>query len=281
MELESFAAIVLAGGRASRLGGVHKPGLRIGGATLLDRVLAAATGAGTRIVVGPPQQVPPGVVVLREDPPGGGPVAALAAGLSAVDERFVAVLAGDLPFLTQGAVAALREAAGPRDGAVLADEHGKDQYLAGVWRTGALRAAVAALGDPENASMRRVLARLDYARVVLPGEAGGPGPWFDCDDPVDLTAARRWAAPHMSKLDDWIAAVALELDLPGPIDRDLLLDVARDVAHGVARPAAPITTYLLGLAVGHGANPDEAAAKIRELASGFTPDSEPDPATEI
>ncbi|MDQ1644151.1 MAG: molybdenum cofactor guanylyltransferase, partial [Cryptosporangiaceae bacterium] len=69
MELDSFAAIVLAGGRASRLGGVHKPGLRIGGATLLDRVLAAATGAGTRIVVGPPQQVPPGVVVLREDPP--------------------------------------------------------------------------------------------------------------------------------------------------------------------------------------------------------------------
>ena len=32
---------------------------------------------------------------------------------------------------------------------------------------------------------------------------------------------------------------------------------------------------------GHGANADEVAAKIRELASGFTPDSEPDPATEI
>jgi molybdopterin-guanine dinucleotide biosynthesis protein A len=281
MELEPFAAIVLAGGRGSRLGGVHKPGLRIGGATLLDRVLAAATGATARIVVGPPQPVPPGVTVLREDPPGGGPVAALAAGLSAVREPLVAVLAGDLPFLTAEAVTALRRSAVGRDGAVLADADGKDQYLASVWRAEPLRAAVAALGDLRNASMRRVLAELAYARVLVPGEPGGPGPWFDCDDPVDLTVARRWVAPHMSKLDDWIAAVALELDLPGLIDRDLLLDVARDVAHGVARPAAPITTYLLGLAVGAGANADEAAAKIRALAEGFAPDSEPDPATEI
>ncbi len=75
----------------------------------------------------------------------------------------------------------------------------------------------------------------------------------------------------MSELDDWVAAVALDLDLSHRVDRDLILDVARDVAHGVARPAAPLTSYLMGLAVAAGADPDEVAAKIRELAAGWKP----------
>ena len=52
-------------------------------------------------------------------------------------------------------------------------------------------------------------------------------------------------------LDQWITelAAALRVDTDA-IDRDLLLDVARDAAHGVARPAAPLTTFLVGLAAG-------------------------------
>ncbi|MDP9432604.1 MAG: DUF6457 domain-containing protein [Actinomycetota bacterium] len=53
----------------------------------------------------------------------------------------------------------------------------------------------------------------------------------------------------MNALDEWTAAVCRDLGLEG-LDRKLLLDVARDVAHGVARPAAPLTTYLVGLAAG-------------------------------
>jgi hypothetical protein len=48
-----------------------------------------------------------------------------------------------------------------------------------------------------------------------------------------------------------------------------VLDLARDVAHNVARPGAPLTAYLLGVAVGRGANPAEAAAKLTELAAGW------------
>jgi Domain of unknown function (DUF6457) len=44
-------------------------------------------------------------------------------------------------------------------------------------------------------------------------------------------------------------AAALEVD-PTELDRDLLLDVAREAAHGVARPAAPLTTFLVGYAAG-------------------------------
>jgi hypothetical protein len=75
----------------------------------------------------------------------------------------------------------------------------------------------------------------------------------------------------MSALDDWTDAVrhALELD---QFDADVVLNLARDVAHGVMRPAAPLTTYLLGVAVGRGADPSAAAATIGELAERWSRD---------
>ncbi len=52
-------------------------------------------------------------------------------------------------------------------------------------------------------------------------------------------------------LADWVRLVVDDLDLdPADVNVALLLDVARDAAHGVVRPAAPVTTYLLGLAQG-------------------------------
>lgn len=48
-------------------------------------------------------------------------------------------------------------------------------------------------------------------------------------------------------LDEWVAAVCSELDIEAP-DTTVVLDFARDVAHGVDRPAAPLTALLVGLA---------------------------------
>ncbi|GLW64994.1 hypothetical protein Arub01_32380 [Actinomadura rubrobrunea] len=71
-------------------------------------------------------------------------------------------------------------------------------------------------------------------------------------------------------LEEWIKAVCQELGLdPGEVDRRLVLDLARDVAHGVARPGAPLTAFLLGLAVGRGASARDAAARITEMAEGW------------
>lgn len=71
-------------------------------------------------------------------------------------------------------------------------------------------------------------------------------------------------------LKEWIEAVCGELGLdPADVDRDLVLDLARDVAHGVARPGAPLTTFLLGLAVGRGTGAREAAERITALAEGW------------
>lgn len=70
---------------------------------------------------------------------------------------------------------------------------------------------------------------------------------------------------------EWAEQVLQELDMPEnealqKADVDRILDLARDAAHSVARPAAPLTTYLLGIAVGRGADPEVAAAALSGLA---------------
>lgn len=73
----------------------------------------------------------------------------------------------------------------------------------------------------------------------------------------------------MSTLDDWIADAAEALALPPasiPVDlRDDLLDLTRDVAHGVARIAGPLSCYLVGLAVANGAAPATAVDALKAL----------------
>jgi hypothetical protein len=70
----------------------------------------------------------------------------------------------------------------------------------------------------------------------------------------------------MSTLDDWMAQAARALDLPANAVttelRDELLDLTRDVAHGVARIAGPLTCYLVGVAVGRGQTPSVALAAL-------------------
>ncbi|MGY2067710.1 molybdenum cofactor guanylyltransferase [Blastococcus sp. SYSU DS0619] len=189
-ELPPYAAVVLAGGRAQRLGGQAKPQLRVGDRTMLAAALDAVGDAARRVVVGPPQQVPRDVVLTREDPPGGGPVAALRAGLSAVDAEVVAVLAGDLPFVTGALVGELRRRL-QRDGVLVEDDTGRDQLLLGVWRTAALRAAV---GDPDAPpALHRAVAGLAVDRYRPSPAPGEVPPWLDCDTPEELARAREVA----------------------------------------------------------------------------------------
>jgi len=63
--------------------------------------------------------------------------------------------------------------------------------------------------------------------------------------------------------------VNADLDVPALPDIETILDVARDAAHNVERPAAPITTYLLGYAVAQGADPRTVADAMSRLAQGF------------
>ncbi|MGB2840012.1 MAG: DUF6457 domain-containing protein [Actinomycetes bacterium] len=69
-------------------------------------------------------------------------------------------------------------------------------------------------------------------------------------------------------MDDWVDALTNALELPSAVDTETVLDVARDVAHNVERPAAPVTTYLIGVAVGGGMNPAVAVERVRALVQG-------------
>jgi hypothetical protein len=51
-------------------------------------------------------------------------------------------------------------------------------------------------------------------------------------------------------LHDWIDELSDVLDVDTELDEGLVLDLARVAAHNVERPAAPVTTYLLGFAAG-------------------------------
>lgn len=83
-------------------------------------------------------------------------------------------------------------------------------------------------------------------------------------------------------LHDWIDELCDALDIETEVDEALVLDLARSAAHNVTRPAAPITTYLLGWAAG-AADADvekvEAlAARAQALADGWDrPAGAPDP----
>ena len=188
---EPFGIIILAGGRGSRLGGRDKPGLVVGGSTLLGSVVAAGAAAGARqiIAVGPERSGLDGVTFVSEQPPGAGPVPALRRGLAEALPPWVAVLAADLPFLREDHLGALRAAAAQHRGAILVDDAGRPQWLAGCWPTQALRRAAAGY---EGTSLRGLLGPLGPVPVSLTPAPGEPPPWLDCDTPEDLDRARGW-----------------------------------------------------------------------------------------
>ncbi|MER5654743.1 NTP transferase domain-containing protein [Streptomyces sp. NPDC002131] len=402
----AYDAVVLAGGSARRLGGADKPGVRVGGRALLDRVLAACADAAVTVVVAEPRATARPVRWAREDPPGGGPVAALDAGLRHTTAPYVVVLSADLPFLDEktvrrlldalagadaatvpraapgapgGGSAALAapssatrevrgspgtleeappaldpasadrrstDAAGPAgspsegaaqgapvtppspgtppeqaastargasagtvtppdrgsrtaegpsptagekhvtdadarpDGVVLTDPDGRDQPLVAAYRTDALRRELAVLGAAHGGlgglPLRRLVAALDLLRLSDPVAS------FDCDTWDDIAAARARIREHGHVLDEWITAVKDELGIDLDVDTGVLLDLARDAAHAVARPAAPLTTFLVGYAAARaGGGPEavaEASRKATALALRWAAEDAPDTA---
>src|SRR5215470_7242984 len=81
----------------------------------------------------------------------------------------------------------------------------------------------------------------------------------------------------MSTLDEWTDALCSELGLDSKdVDQKTVLNLARVAAHTVDRPAAPLTTYVLGIAVGRGQPLAETAAKLQQLARGWPADHSAD-----
>ncbi|NYD78854.1 molybdenum cofactor guanylyltransferase [Arthrobacter cupressi] len=178
-----FDAVILAGGRSSRLGGVPKSGLVYDGATLLERAVAAARGAGALVVVGPrPDALPAGALTVREDPPFAGPAAAIAAGLDELERSgrppapWVLVLACDMPHAAAAVpvLLAALDAEPEADGVLGLSADGRKQPLLAVYSTAALHRGVrerAQAGTLTNAPVFSLLASLDLLTAAVPEHA--------------------------------------------------------------------------------------------------------------
>jgi len=150
------AAIVLAGGGSTRFGS-DKTRARLGGSTLLERVLdTAAPLVDDLVVVGP--WAPPGRDRVLEAERLQGPLRGLVEGLRHVEAEHALVLGADHPFLQPALLGALLERRGEGDAVVPVGPEGPEPLVA-CYRTGVLGRAEQLLADGRR-SMRALLGEV-------------------------------------------------------------------------------------------------------------------------
>lgn len=178
-------ALVLAGGRSSRLDSTPKARLKYREHTLLENTVSAVSGARSTVVVGDTaaQELPADVLVTREEPAFGGPAAAIGAGLDCllathpVYSDVTMVLACDLPNAEQAVQLLLRELSSEGladDGLIAADETRHLQPLLAAYRTRSLLAAVALQresGTLDGLSVFQLIRTLTLHELAMPDQA--------------------------------------------------------------------------------------------------------------
>ena len=264
--------MLLAGGSSRRLGGVDKPLLMVGGRSLLERAVHVLVEAGAEpvVIVGPLRHnssLPSGVLLAQETPNESGPASAAVAGARALevdDDQLLLIAGADLPLMgsiVPHLVAAAAEAVAAGYDGVVATAGGRDHYLLQCVRRDALIDAVGSL-DVSNWSMKQLTELLRLVPLAV-----------DTDSVTDADTWQAVAQLRQSMIEEalvpntahWVrhaTSTAGVGDLP--LDIDAILSLARDAAHGVERPAAPITTFILGFAA---ASRQLDAAGVAELAA--------------
>jgi molybdopterin-guanine dinucleotide biosynthesis protein A len=109
-----LAAAILAGGRATRLGGVNKGALEVGGTPIVDRQLEALRSVTRDIfVVGPPHPLwtARGLRVVADEFDGGGPLAGIYTALLHSPADRTLVVGCDMPFLSPDVLSRLASVA--------------------------------------------------------------------------------------------------------------------------------------------------------------------------
>ena len=268
-----WSAMILTGGSSSRFGS-DKSHAMLGGNSLIDTLLATLPSEIKIVIVGPElQPASRSAKYTREDPIGGGPVAAIHAGLDLIETEFVAVIATDMPFASLILDVLTVNFPTYEDATIPLDSHKVRQTLCAIYRAEALREAISKLGSPQGQSMRQLTQLLSVKEFPL--DPAQERILVDIDTPSDLQQAINLAAGEeesVGTMDKWIEAVQKELGTNVEVNQELILNLARDAAHGVERKAAPITTFLLGIAIAGGADPEKASKGLAELAGNWPVD---------
>jgi molybdopterin-guanine dinucleotide biosynthesis protein A len=204
-ELPATHGLVLAGGQARRMGGGDKALIRIGEATILDRVLQRLSPWCTGIILnanGDPERFTPfGLPVIPDSVQGfAGPLAGILAGLDwlaedAPETEWLVSVPGDCPFLPHDLVprlhAARREAGTPLACAQSGDWR---HPVVGLWQVALRDDLRRALVDEDLRKIEVWTARHGIALAAWPSEPVDP--FFNVNTPADLAEATRLASVH-------------------------------------------------------------------------------------
>ena len=257
----SIDSIVVAGGQASRIGGIDKVMLPLGadGLSLLQNVVAQCPG---RVIVAGPQRNVAGVDLWVADDGTAGPAAGIWNGLASVTTDYVFISAGD-QVLQRGTPEKICEAAQGNDGAWAIRSDGSGQPLCAVVRTDLLRNLLAPT-QGINQSPLKLMSTLNMQPVKV-----NEGDVDDVDTWDDVRRIAKEAGVSMSQA--WLDVVGAVLGVDAAdVPVDDLLDLTRDVAHNVERKYAPLTTYMLGVAAGQsGKSVDELIAAVQIALNEF------------
>jgi molybdopterin-guanine dinucleotide biosynthesis protein A len=259
-------SIIVAGGSATRMGGADKAmlPLGLGGNALIADVIQSCPGKV--FIVGYPREIGSvaneSVTWVPDLNPGGGPAAGIWSGLTKVSSEYVFISAADQT-LSQETVCQLIEAASGKDGAWAIRSDGSGQPLCASVRTELLRELLAAT-QGVNQSPLRLLSNLKMVGVNV-----NPNQVVDFDTWQDVAKAVKGSESMDQITQMWMARVATLLHVDShEVLTSELLDLTREVAHGVERKSAPLTTFLLGYAAGKDSlSPDEVRKLIETISN--------------
>jgi molybdopterin-guanine dinucleotide biosynthesis protein A len=197
--------LVLAGGLARRMGGGDKARLRIGGATILQRVLARIGPQCDRVIINangdPARFADAGLPVVADSVPDfAGPLAGILAGLdwaaaNAQNCQWLLSVPGDCPFLPQNLVVRLHEARVAAGTALACARSGQWRHpVVAIWPVALREDLRRALLDDGLRKIESWTARHGVAIADWPAEPVDP--FFNVNTPEDAAKAAEIAAQH-------------------------------------------------------------------------------------
>lgn len=264
-QLSQIDSIVVAGGKATRIGHIDKAMLPLGlnSKSLLAAIVASCPGKV--IVAGKVRPEITGVTWVNDLDLGGGPAAGIWAGLQVADSEYVFISAGD-QLITSEQVNQICTSALGNDGAWAVRQDGQGQPLLACVKSQLLRDLLQE-SKGINASPLRLMQQLNMVAVHVPtGEVLDIDTWAHA-----IKAVRENGMSEVTPV--WLKQVVATLGIPeSEIPVNALLDLTREVAHNVERKSAPLTTFLIGLAAGKtGASEKELIEKVNQAIQEWKP----------
>ncbi|MBH5369080.1 molybdenum cofactor guanylyltransferase MobA [Bradyrhizobium glycinis] len=195
--------VLLAGGRARRMGGGDKPMRTIGGHTILERVIARLAPQCSGLILNangdPARFAAFGLQVVADDVPGfPGPLAGILAALdwtaaNRPEIAWVLSAAGDCPFLPRDLVVRLHEARARENAQLAVAASGAQSHpVIGLWSVALREELRHALVVEDLRKIDRWTARYPLATVTWPSEPLDP--FFNANTVEDIAEAERLAA---------------------------------------------------------------------------------------